>query len=533
MVRPARRRAVPFAFLSRLLASAVTVGLVMIAPPARSQTFTHRWDFVCEPHALVRDQTTRGSCVGDSHTCTTMPFKESCRFFNPRPIDTRSPSAPGRPATEGPGPRSSPMPADIPALLDAVSGFFGRGTPTGEPTLSTPLEPIDPALVKPGLKPLVGGSATNAVDVALVDAVLSTTTAAIVLPFEYEMPRTARPDRDFLKRIAGELRSTGTAHELAFHVGDIDASWLTTEQCVTLDVAFQATFDNGSVRAFPVSLVPVNAVDGTADVRAPVFAGQSGQPTDIRVTSATARACGAAPTPPPVDCTDSFQARDNLQKRATQILQKRDAIYDGISVLQDSLNSTRADQSVTENGLTQGLMYLASAGSIAEAALMLGGVTSPAIEAIHATEDLVTYVLRLKELSQSQAPLTDSLDSLQEAKRSVDTLTDVLQKAATADLEKGTSAAEYVLRGPRPQVMMFNLAILGRLKSAWTTLDRAAERGRAYQAARETLSSVTSRLDAQLAGYREDLASSKKLLDLIHARLSELTAACSTTGAKK
>jgi hypothetical protein len=131
---------------NRLVVCAFTVGLVTIAPAARAQTFTHRWDFVCEPHDLVRETQVRGSCDGNSLGCAGMI---ACRYSNPRPIDTRSPSDLGRPATEG-----SPGAGNGPVLLPGIPGGLFGGASAG----STGRKSLTPEEVEAELKRLSAGA---------------------------------------------------------------------------------------------------------------------------------------------------------------------------------------------------------------------------------------------------------------------------------------------------------------------------------------------------------------------------------------
>jgi hypothetical protein len=100
------------------------------------------------------------------------------------------------------------------------------------------------------------------------------------IAFEHEMPRPDRPDHGFLKRIWGELRSANGQHDLFINIDDMDRSWRTTDQCVTIDMLFQLTLavspGGRCVHTFPVIDVPVTASDGKTAVRVPLSLGQLG-----------------------------------------------------------------------------------------------------------------------------------------------------------------------------------------------------------------------------------------------------------------
>ena len=127
--------------------------------------------------------------------------------------------------------------------------------------------------------------------------------------FQYEMPRPPLSDRpqfprtpsEYLKRVWGELRSVGDKHELSINVrdadllrGEIDRHWLTTDQCVKLDVTFKMTLADSASMSATDFVVPITAIDGTAGVRVPLTLAQASPPIDLRVTQVEVRPCSGS-----------------------------------------------------------------------------------------------------------------------------------------------------------------------------------------------------------------------------------------------
>ena len=129
----------------------------------------------------------------------------------------------------------------------------------------------------------------------------------------------ARPPVDqFYKRVNGQLQWDGTGGEFSIHVDDVDHHWLTTDKCATLDVTFQLTLDTGTIsagstKAFPLTTVTVQASDGTADVKLPASAAQTGTLTAVSITDVAARACGASAPAPAVASSCPASPEQQLQ----------------------------------------------------------------------------------------------------------------------------------------------------------------------------------------------------------------------------
>ena len=220
---------------------------------------------------------------------------------------------------------NSPAPG-VPGSVPTPHGVAAVSTPTTLSNFASALNkalsrleappPRLPAMVAPTspgwtaaattFQPLdLSGGSNPGVDQS-VDTILNAgaqSAPARRIAFEHEMPRPDRPDHGFLKRIWGELRSANGQHDLFINIDDMDRSWRTTDQCVTLDMQFQLTLaveSGGAVsHTFPVIDVPVTASDGKTAVRVPLSLGQPGQPVDVQVNRVVARPCGDPPTTTP------------------------------------------------------------------------------------------------------------------------------------------------------------------------------------------------------------------------------------------
>jgi hypothetical protein len=191
-----------------------------------------------------------------------------------------------------------------------------------------------PTVGRPTFQPLLGDSTSAArAGNSEVDAILNVeaSPAPTRIPFEYEMARTNSPDRDFLKRLSGELRSANGQQTWSIKVDDIDRNWLTTDQCATLDVTFQVTLETGtrtagSSKVFPLARVTVDAPGGTAEVTVPASLGHAGTPVGVNVVGVSARACGT-PASTPTDYPFCHSSPEELVKLATAKLELNTRVY--------------------------------------------------------------------------------------------------------------------------------------------------------------------------------------------------------------
>jgi hypothetical protein len=355
------------------------------------------------------------------------------------------------------------------------------------------------------------------------------------IPFEYEMPRTSRPDRDFLKRVSGELRSTKGQHELSINVSDIDRNWLTTGECVTLDVSFQLTMARSDgARAFPVFVVPIAAGDGTADLRVPVPLNEAGEPTDIRVTSARARACGS-PVKEPVSCDNWRAERDTLFKQGDVLLKKTWAFRDGIETLTSALDDFKDERTLTESALLDWLVTLSAAGDVAQTYLIFAGVASPAMLAVEIGRDLAQSAEEIYALAVSGNASADEVEgTARDVRDNARNFEGLLKEAATVDerlrrTKEGQTAAEWLLKGPPGAKSVFDVGIFQKLNMfgrAFRTMSQGPERAQALSTTRRTMSLVTGRLRTQLSQMQKDLELSNVTLRSASESLVALQAAC-------
>lgn len=377
----------------------------------------------------------------------------------------------------------------VSAEFDAENPASGGGVPVAT---------FQPLLDAQGLEPARNDTRlNNAINDILNPPSAAEQTTRIL--FEYEMPRTARPDRDFLKRISGELRSTNGRHEVFVKVGDIDGNWLTTDQCVTLDVSFQATFTstNGSAsRSFPTFSLPINATDGTADVRAAVPLTNDGQPTEVRVTSVAARACGAK-APEPVDCTGSLELRQELLAHAKRLMDRRSEVMQGIDDLEAQIKEIREANSYATSKLTEFIVVANLLNTGVKTALTFFAPIQPSRwpVIIDIGKDVVVIIQKIQD---------EELPGIAEL---------ISGSANASQLADATSRLTEVL---------------GKL-SALNELEDAAAKVTQFEALKSTVDDTTGRLSASIRSHRANLATSKRKLDAVLAQIEQLRWDCGIT----
>jgi len=378
-------------------------------------------------------------------------------------------------------------------MLPTLGSLFGSGNNSG--TSSADASTTDTAAKveaplkgpTPGFRPLLdgvpGSNAGAAGLTAAVDDILNggAATAAVVLPFEYVMPRGS--PREFLKRVSGELGWNSNRGTFSIRVGDVDRNWLTTDQCADLDVTFQVTLETGSVnigstKAFPVTTVKVTATDGMADVKVPASLGQTGTPVAVSVTSVVARACGTT-KPPPVDCTHWQETIEQLWTTNGQIKKKSDQLWERLLPAETALADLRKILTENPDDMTAARVHVQS--FLAVVSLLDTEVSAPVFVAKLAWD------------------LVESAENIYQ------------WEVKASDLLKWIGTAIEDKIGDRIEVFY---AILRELQygGSSTPLTRLRE------SARE--------LSAQIAAYKGRLAQSKAIVDSNWSRIDELRDAC-------
>jgi hypothetical protein len=172
-------------------------------------------------------------------------------------------------------------------------------------------------------------------------------------------------------------------------VDRFDRNWMTTDQCVTLDVAFQFTVEGGQNhdRNFISVSASVNASDGTADVRVPVAFEKASQAVGVQVTGVSFRACDAKPSStnlPGISCEEASQARVRLLAASRQVMVKQLEMQQGLADLEQTRKEMHDDTWLVTSASYATLVHLNSLGAaarvgLAATALLVEGVTAEAV----------------------------------------------------------------------------------------------------------------------------------------------------------
>ena len=349
--------------------------------------------------ATPQELAERSSCFVDSMSpcgCDPMTHEER-RFRCAQPIwqnalaarekrcnsERRKPAKPAHPATDRPTSAGTALVDGVPALLDALSGLFGRGTPAGEPTPITPLEPIDPTLFTPGLKPVLGGSGTDAIDAALVDAVLANTTT---LPFRTTVtsaspgvPLLSTPlgMTELYKRLDGEIRWNAGTLTVSTNVFNVDSRALRNNECAVVDLMLgvKLTEPIGYGTIMQTITAPEGELrDVSMRPRLPL-----GTPTGVEVLRTNLRPCSESSISGA--CSDlAAEARSLLSQTAYTLVVQRRELMSGVIDLEGRVGELRSATSCESRSTsTQLLALVADAGTAADAVLLFLGAPMTAI----------------------------------------------------------------------------------------------------------------------------------------------------------